>query len=398
MIKKKNIDYREIYILFLVLSAFISISLFEITVVIGLLIVLYDLFKRNIKTGALTKPLIIYSTTALFSTAIFNSKLINKGIEQGLFQLIYFFNVKDLKTTKIALKINYLFIAISIILIPVIIYKYQKTGLLAPIWGGVFEVGQFYSMFAIISFLLALYFFKKENKLVAFLFILLTVLFIGIVFFNHKRTPILGLFIVFYLLIIVLFRNEIINKLLFWVINLFLILSFAGGYWYLSRTDNRFKYLNDILTGKRSFENEYTLQVISSARYGIMKDAIHIIKTDIENKNFVNLLIGHGINSGSYLPHKYTPKGFGKYESIFLLSEFIEIGLIGVLAELFLIFIAFKKFLQIRITNKKDLYVVSLFIPLLIHLVGIAFTFFWDALLPLYLLLYRIGEEHFYRF
>ncbi|RUM58690.1 MAG: hypothetical protein DSY60_01325 [Persephonella sp.] len=110
------------------------------------------------------------------------------------------------------------------------------------------------------------------------------------------------------------------------------------------------------------------------------------------------MLIGHGINSGSYLPHHYSPKGYGKYESIFLLSEFIEIGLIGVLAELLLIFIAFKEFLQIKITRYRDIYVVSLFIPLLIHLVGITFTFFWDALLPLYFLLYKIGEEHFYRF
>ena len=398
MEKFKNLNYREIYILFLILSAFISISLFEITVAVGLLVVIYDLFKRNIKVGALGKPLLVYSTDGIFSTLIFNIKQINKGIEQGLFQLIYFFNLKSLNTHKLALKVNYLFIFISIILIPIVIYKYKKTGFPAPIWGGVFEVGQFYSMFAITSFLLAIYFFKREKKFVAIILLLLTFIFIGLVFFSHKRTPILGLFVVFYILLIVLFKNRIVNKVIFWGVNVLLLISFAGGYWYLSKTDSRFQVLNELLIGKRSITDETTLQTVSSSRYGIMKDALNIIKTDIDNKNFVNLLIGHGINSGSYLPHKLSPKTHVKYESFFLVSEFIEIGLIGMLAELTLIFIAFKKFLNLKITGNRDIYIISLFIPLLIHLVGITFTFFWDALLPLYLLLYRIGEEHFYRF
>ncbi len=398
MEKLKKLNFREIYIYIFIFSAFISISLFEIFVVLGLLITIYDLSRKNLKLGSLGKPLLLFSSVSILSTVLFNIKLINKGIEEALFQLIYFFNLKKLKIHSLALKINYIFIFFSILLIPIVIYKAHKTGIPAPIWGGVFEVGQFYSMFSITSFLLSIYFFRRENKFIAFIFLILTFLLIGIVFFTHRRTAILGLFAVFYILLIVLVKNKILNKLIFRGINIVLVLSFIGGYWYLSKTDYRFKVLNELITGKREINNEYNLQVVSSARYGIMKDALNIIETDIKNKNFANLLIGHGINSGSYLPHHYSPKDYGKYESIFLLSEFIEIGLIGVLAELWLIFIAFKKFLQIKITRHRDIYVVSLFIPLLIHLVGITFTFFWDALLPLYFLLYKIGEEHFYRF
>ena len=398
MEKLKEINFREIYIYLLIFSAFVSISLFEIFIAVGLLITIHDLLKKNLKLGNLGKPLILFSSVSTLSTALFNIKLINKGIEEGLFQLIYFFSLKNIKTHLLALRINYILISFSIILIPIVIYKANKTGIPAPIWGGVFEVGQFYSMFSITSFLLSIYFFKREKKFVAILLLTLTFSFIGMVFFTHKRTAILGLFIVFYILLIVLVKNKILNIRIFWAINIFLILSFIGGYWYLSKTDYRFQVLNELITGKRDIKNEYNLQVVSSFRYGIMKDALHIVETDIKNKNYINLLIGHGINSGSYLPHHYSPKDYGKYESIFLLSEFIEIGLIGVLAELWLIFIAFKKFLQIRITRHRDIYVVPLFIPLLIHLVGITFTFFWDALLPLYFLLYKIGEEHFYRF
>ena len=397
--KLKNIDFREVYIYLLILSAFISISIFEILVVIGLLVLIYDFFKRRINLGALSKPLLLYSSVALLSTSLFNPKLINKGLEQGLFQILYFFKLNNIK--EIVLRINYIFIAISIILIPIVIYKYIKTGLPAPVWGGVFEVGQFYSMFSITSFLLALFFYKKGNKLLSFIFFILTFLFIGMVFFTHRRTAILGLIIIFYLTLIVLYRNRIINKIIFWSVNILLIISVSIGYWYLSKTDTRFILLNEVITGKKHIDkdllNSEVLNIISSNRVAIFKDAIFIIKKDIEEKNIVNLVIGHGINSGSYLPHKYSPYDYGKYESIFIISEFIEIGLLGVLAELWLIFVAFKTFLKIRIITEEDIYALSLFTPLLIHLVGIAFTFFWDALLPLYLLLFKIAEYYFYR-
>lgn len=95
------------------------------------------------------------------------------------------------------------------------------------------------------------------------------------------------------------------------------------------------------------------------------------------------------------MPHVYSPKNFVKYESIFILSEFIEKGLIGLLAILAIFFIAFKTFISIKIKTDFDLVAIGLFVPLLIHLVGSIFTFFWDALLPAYLLLFKIGEVYF---
>ena len=58
-------------------------------------------------------------------------------------------------------------------------------------------------------------------------------------------------------------------------------------------------------------------------------------------------------------------------------------------------FLAFKRFITVKIKEPSDVVALGLFVPLLIHLVGSIFTFFWDALLPMYLLLFKIGENYF---
>ena len=162
----------------------------------------------------------------------------------------------------------------------------------------------------------------------------------------------------------------------------------------MSQTDVRFKTLNNVIMGKEPL-NYQTLNRISSARVGIGYDAVKIIQNDIKEGNYINLLIGHGVRSGYYLPHERSPKTWVKYESVFILSEFIEKGIVGLIAELFIIFIAFKTFLTVKIRGNTDIIALGLFIPLLIHIIGSVFTFFWDALLPLYLLLFKLGELYF---
>jgi hypothetical protein len=126
-----------------------------------------------------------------------------------------------------------------------------------------------------------------------------------------------------------------------------------------------------------------------------MLDGIDIISKDFREGRWERLILGNGIRSGLYLPQKRSPKSWERYESIILVSEFIERGIVGLLAILSIYLIAFKKFLGLKL--RKDIEVLYLvgFLPLLIHLIGSLFTFFWDALLPLYLVLYKIGELSF---
>jgi len=65
------------------------------------------------------------------------------------------------------------------------------------------------------------------------------------------------------------------------------------------------------------------------------------------------------------------------------------------LAELVIFFLVFKFLLGIRLYFDEDLLAMSLVLPLAIHLISVLFTFFWDAMLPLYFLLFKIGETYF---
>ncbi len=392
-IKLKNVNWKEVYIYLLIISAFISISVFEVFVVIGLLWVIFEVFKKKkeIFKGNFRYPLVIYSGVTVVSTALYAPKMFIKSLEEGIFQLLYFLDVKsDKEQIK---KIIYLFLTIGIILSFVVLYFYITKHKIKPIWGGAFEVGQFFGMFSLMAFFVSVYCYKQKSKK-TFLFFAVFLFFFAILIFAHKRSPLLGYLVVAYLSIIVLYKNKLFPKALFWGFNILLTISLIGGYIYLSKTDKRFKTFNEMIIGEKPFSSK-TLDIAASGRVRIAKDAILIIKNDIKNHRWTNVLIGHGIRSGYYLPHKYSWKSLTKYESIFILSEFIEKGLIGLLAILAIFFLAFKKFLTVKIQNVEDVFILGIFVPLLIHLVGSIFTFFWDALLPMYLLLFKIGEMYF---
>ncbi|WP_457640402.1 O-antigen ligase family protein [Persephonella sp.] len=392
MKKYRLINYKLIYLYLLIISAFISISIFEIFIVIGVLWTVYELFKEKKWQGRLKTPLLVFGGVSVFSTILFAPKMIAKSIEEGIFQFIYFLKI-DLNKEKISKLIVFL-ILIGILLLPVEVYKYWKYGKFIPLWGSTFETGQFYGMFSLIAVFLSFYLFSSKKNRSAFIFLGLAIFYFIILVLTHRRSPLMGYMIVGYLSFLVLYLNGYMKKLIFWGANLILTLSILGGYIYLSKTDIRFQTLNDVLSGKKEISFK-TLNRISSARVGIGIDAVNIIKNDIKEGNWINLLIGHGVRSGYYLPHQYSQKSWAKYESVFLLSEFIEKGIVGLIAVLAIFYIAFKTFLTVKIRDSFDIVALGLFVPLLIHLIGSFFTFFWDALLPMYLLLFKIGEMYF---
>ncbi|RUM31090.1 MAG: hypothetical protein DSY32_01465, partial [Aquifex sp.] len=345
----------EVILYSLIVSAFASITIFEGIVLLILGLVLYEALKERKFNGSLSRGIFLYSFSTLISTATFYTRKFFKGVEEGLFSFIYFLNFKREEVKSFSKNFPKLLFVISLILIPVVLYKFYKYGEPKPIWGGTFEVGFFYALFSINTFLL----FLKERRIV---YIPLFLIFLLIVFLSAKRSMILAFFVIFYLTLFLLFRSKKVKGLAFWSINLLIVLSLIGGYLYLSQKDNKFKTLNDIILGKKEL-NYRNLNIISSGRLNLLLEGISIIKEDLEKGRFLNLLIGHGVRAGEYLPHKYGMTQH-RYESIFVVSELVERGILGLLGILYIYWVYFKKVLSFRIGRDEDLYTYLLAVPL----------------------------------
>lgn len=396
---------KEIYVILLVISSFISIALFELFVVFGVVYGIYCLFKefsqRRLE-GNLALPILLYSTVTVTSTALFASKNFVKSLEEGLYQLIYFFEVPS--QIRFVKNLVYLFLLMGIFISGLVWYNYFKLGFTKGFWGGEFEIGQYYAEISLILFVILIGFLQKifREKTFSSRFwyfavggIVLFGYFVMILIFSTKRSPILGFMVVFLFILAVMVKNKLLAKKHIFITILMIFITLFAGYKYLSSKDIRYKALTEVILGKKDFSKK-TLSVITSSRSKIFLDGLKVVEYEIENKKYINLIIGNGIRPGYYLPHWHTSKSCTRYESIFILSEFIEKGLLGLLAELFIILGAFKTAYNSRIRNLDDCFAFSLYVPLLVHLVGVSFTFFWDALLPMYFLLFRIGEKHFY--
>ena len=202
---------------------------------------------------------------------------------------------------------------------------------------------------------------------------------------------ILALLIIFLIVLFVFHRNRLIKlSILIPVFASILVVS-LGGYFYLSKTDQRFKTLNQILLGKRKLDDR-TMNIISSGRWAIFKEAIEVIERDIKEKNILHILIGHGTRAKEYL-HPESPIKQPRYESFFIITEFIERGLTGVIGILIIYTHYFSTILSFRLKREIDYYRLILIIPLGIHLVQTLFTYFWDAMLPMFMILFKISES-----
>lgn len=377
------------YLTLLLVAAFVSISVYEGLVIVG---IIYSFFKRRFHFwGDLRFPLIGFMFSTILPTAVFFPNMLLKSLNEGLFQVVYF--IKPNNPRKIIIKLPFLLVFLGIIGLPVVLYNLLFKESVKLFWGGSFEVASFYTIFGFCSFIIGFYNLNKEKKLStsSIFFFVLGLLFFSIVIYSARRSYLIGIPVVFLLLNFILAKYRLLNKKVFLAGLSVLFLGSAIAYAYLSTKDYRFQTFNEILLGKRSLDYE-TLNRISSSRYGILLDGIEIIKTDIKERRVLNLLLGHGIRSGAYLPHKRSPQNWQRYESVIFVSEFIERGVVGLLSILAIYFIAFKRFLETKLENSEDILVLAGFIPLLIHLIGSTFTFFWDALLPLFLLLFKFSE------
>ncbi|MCS6957284.1 MAG: O-antigen ligase family protein [Aquificaceae bacterium] len=362
--------------------ALLSITLFEALVILILIYLSFRAIRGKTKLGGkLFLPLVLHAISALTSTLLYYPAQFGKAVERSIFLLAYPFGGLMKMDEKSLFRFNLFLVFMGLILIPLVFYRYRATGQPAMIWGGWFEVGAFYTIFAVAS--LSLFFYTRRIY-----YLLPFIIFVSIVFFTARRSAMLGLAFALILFAILTLKN-LSKKALLGIIGT-LIVGFGISTTLLVEKDPRYKTAFEVIGGERDLEDE-TLNIISSYRWEIAKAGIEVIKRDFEEGNWIPLLIGHGINSGYYLEPK-SPVG-GVYESVFILSEFIEKGILGLLSVLWVYWVYLRFLINFRILGKSDYLLMPMFLALGSHLMSSIFTFFWDAMLPLYLIMFRVVES-----
>jgi hypothetical protein len=381
---------RENWLIIMFASAYLSISIFEAVLILFLLYEIYLIAKRQIKlNGHLKLPLFMIITPSILSSAIYGKPHeIIGALNQTFFNITYF--AKDLFTPsyKLFKKVNYTIVLFCTIEAVVTIYNYSK-GLEKPIWGGVFEIGIIFALGSLSSF--TLFLLEKDIKR-KIIFFMLFILFTFLVFVTGKRNPILGILASYFVYFVILLKiSNISKKWIYGMISVFLILSIGGTYYAVQKFPKYKLMFEFVFQGKDLTEEQ--LNEFSSARWEIGKKGVEVIKKDIENRNILPLLIGHGYAAGERLE---PPSPVGRsYESIFLISELINIGLIGLIGIIFLMYRFFKFVITVKLSEFNQIVGLPFLVFPSYFLVGGIFSGMWDAILPLYFLMFGIAENYY---
>jgi hypothetical protein len=381
---------KENWLIIMFASAYLSISVFTGVLILFLLYELYLITKRQIKlNGYLKLPLFMIITPSILSSSIYGKPHeIIGALNQTFFNITYF--AKDLFTPsyKLFKKVNYTIVLFCSIEVVVTIYNYSK-GIEKPIWGGVFEIGIIFALGSLSSF--TLFLLEKDIKK-KILFFMLFILFTFLVFVTGKRNPILGILTSYFVYFVILLKtSNISKKWIYGMISIFLILSIGGTYYTVKKFPKYKLMFEFVFQGKELTQEQ--INEFSSLRWEIGKKGIEVVRKDIENKNILNLLIGHGYAAGERLD-PLSPVG-RSYESIFLISEFINIGLIGLIGIIFLMYRFFKFAITVKLSEFNQIAGLPFLVFPAYFLVGGIFSGMWDAILPLYFLMFGIAENYY---
>ncbi|ACN98485.1 putative membrane protein [Sulfurihydrogenibium azorense Az-Fu1] len=381
---------KENWLIVLFAAAYISISLFTALIVLFLVYEIFKIVKRQLTiNGELKLSLFMIITPSLISTAVYgNLKEFTGVLSQTFFNISYF--AKDMfnPTERLFYKVNLTIVIFCTVEAVITVFNYYR-GLEQPIWGGVFEIGIVFSLGSLSAFVM---FLLEKDKLKKGVYLILFLIFTFLVFYTGKRNPILGIFFSYVVLFVVLLRfSHVGKKVLYALSGLFFVVVLAGTYVAFEKFPKYKILLEAVFTGKTLSEGE--LNEFSSARWEIGKKGLEVIRKDFENKNILPILIGHGYNAGARLD---PPSPVGRsYESIFLISEFINIGLIGLLGLIFLMYKYFKFVLFTKLQSKDQIVALPFLVFPTYFLVGGIFSGIWDAILPLYFLMFGIAENYF---
>jgi hypothetical protein len=381
---------KENWLIIMFTSAYLSISVFIGVLILFLLYELYLITKRQVKlNGCLKLPLFMIITPSILSSSIYGKPHeIIGALNQTFFNITYF--AKDLFTPSYELfkKVNYTIVLFCSIEAVVTIYNHSK-GIEKPIWGGIFEIGIIFALGSLSSFTLFLLERDIKRKII---FFILFILFISLVFITGKRNPILGLLTSYFVYFVILLKmSNISKKWIYGMISIFLILSIGGTYYAVKKFPKYKLMFEFVFQGKELAQEQ--INEFSSLRWEIGKKGIEVIKKDIENKNILSLLIGHGYAAGERLD---PPSLVGRsYESIFLISELINIGLIGLIGIIFLMYRFFKFVITVKLSEFNQIIGLPFLVFPTYFLVGGIFSGMWDAILPLYFLMFGIAENYY---
>lgn len=374
----------------LLVASFLSLTLFELLCSLLFLYTIFN-FKRLIDNSTLSVGVITYSLSTLLGTALFNTQMFFKALEQALLPLIF------MSGKRIEVSISFFSITNTIIMIlgslslVVATFRYISIGEFKPIWGGPFEAGFISSLLSITFLTYSFVHLKDKNPGVSLAFFLAGILCSAMTVLISKRALVLALFACFLLLLFVVRKH--INPKLVLISSALLLLSTAAGFMYMKERDDRFKNLYQVITLQKDLDMQ-TLDTILSNRAYLFSKGLEVVKEDFHEGNIVNILVGHGVRPGFKLNLKEGDHREGSYESVFLLSEFIERGAIGLLGIL-LVYVSFFRILpRLSTLEIRELVILPSLFLLGIHLFSSIFTYFWDALLPLHILAYTLAHRY----
>ncbi len=378
-------NFRYILLWCLLLTFFVSITIFEAFVVIYLIITFYDILKAKNLKGILTAPILTYIIPGMISSVLFNISKLNHAIEELVFMLLYLGkNFLKIDYVDVAKKINMYLAFIGIPLTMVGLYNIRKKGYEMLLFGGSFDSG---FIFSVLSFsAIGLFLYKKDKT--RYIFLGLFVLYMIMVILSTKRSDLLG-FIAGISVFLSASMKAYPKKVILGIFLASILLLSVGGF-FVFRHDPRFDVIVKILKHEHVTTKE--LNTVSSLRYKIMIHAFRVIKKDIKDKNIVAIAIGHGVRSGLKLDPKL---GLEKFESFEGISEYIEKGLIGLIGLVWFYVRALKFSFSIKAKNKEDFLFIPFLSTMVYQLFGSLFTFFWSLYLPLILILFGMAENYY---
>ena len=390
-INKDKIFKVENIPIVLTVSIFVSISLFEAFLILFLLYELYLFFRRNLSIkGIFSIPIFLLMFASITSTTLYGKlKDLAGALEQTFFLIIYFLKNKIPTSYELFKKLNIAVISIATIDALVIFYNTFVHGKPKPIWGGIFEIGNAFSLASASALVM---FFVEKDKRLKFLYMILFLIFSGLIFFSAKRSSLIGFSFVIFVLLVKLFKFSKISKkwLVISLTSIFIV--FSTGITYTFYKFPKYTTVFKVI----SFDTMLTEEEVnrfSSNRWYIGKQGVLALKKDIEEKNLLPIIIGHGYNSGYYFD---PPSPVGRtYESIIFISELIHKGIIGLFAMLLMMFLYFRFVFKIKIPEFKHIIALpSLAYPAYFLMASI-FTNFWDAFLPVCFLLFGLAENYY---
>jgi hypothetical protein len=382
----EKVFYFFLYLAFV--SAFISITVFQASLAIAILLGFYIAWKErvNLFKGLFTIPLLGHISTITLSSILFLrvKEQLRRLAEQDFFSFSYFIGnlVKTERLPQIVSELIQITLITGWILSLKVLYTYYFQHDYKSFWGGNFVVG---NLLALPTFGSLYLFFHRKNLLEKIFYILSVLLFLYVSFLPVERSVILGYLIGFFVFGLAYARY--FKKWKTFIAVSVAVISLIGIVSYQSPKVKNWIYQ---INGENKLR---VVNTISSGRIEIAKGAIELIEDAIKRGDYLKLLIGWGY--GPQKQYKNTPIPFiNEYESFVFLTEFINGGLLNLIFILWFYLAAIAlTFKAIKIRNEHFWLVLVLISSVWVNLVYHLFTLFWVPVNALFYIMLNFSEK-----